>query len=58
MKAEPLKVQSVGVLGAGTMGGGIAWAFSSIDIDTRMKDVNWEAVAKGYEEANKSFKRW
>lgn len=55
MQAEPLKVQSVGVLGAGTMGGGIAWAFSNINLNTRMKDVNWEAVAKGYEEANKTF---
>lgn len=54
-KAQPLQVQSAGVLGAGTMGGGIAWAFSNANIDIRMKDVNWDAVAKGYEEASKTY---
>lgn len=55
INAEPVNVQAAGVLGAGTMGGGIAWAFSNADINIRMKDVNWDAVAKGYEEANKTF---
>lgn len=54
-QAEPLPVESAAVLGAGTMGGGIAWAFSNRDINIRMKDVNWDAVAKGYEEAGKTF---
>jgi 3-hydroxyacyl-CoA dehydrogenase/enoyl-CoA hydratase/3-hydroxybutyryl-CoA epimerase len=54
-KVEPAKVQSAGVLGAGTMGGGIAWALSNANIDVRMKDVNWDAVAKGYEEASKTY---
>ena len=35
------------VLGAGVMGGGIAWAFSHAGLMVRMKDVSWEAVARG-----------
>lgn len=57
MKAPAKPVHEAGVLGAGTMGGGIAWAFSYRDINVRMKDLNWEAVAKGYEEANKTYSK-
>lgn len=35
------------ILGAGTMGGGIAYLFASSGIPARMKDVNWEMIAKG-----------
>lgn len=37
-----------GVLGAGTMGSGIAWLFSNNKLPVRFKDINWEAVGKGY----------
>lgn len=47
---EPSKnsVNTVGVLGAGIMGSGIAWLFSYCGFSVRMKDVNWEAIGKGY----------
>ncbi len=44
----PRKISSGGVLGAGTMGSGIAWLFSNSKLPVRFKDVNWEAVGKGY----------
>lgn len=50
--AEPKNIEVAGVLGAGVMGGGIGWLFSYKDIPVRMKDITWDAVAKGYEAAN------
>ena len=44
-------VTNAGVLGAGIMGGGIAWAFAAAGIPVRMKDLQWEAVAKGLQQA-------
>lgn len=35
------------VLGAGVMGGKIAWLFSKYDIPVVMKDIAWDAVARG-----------
>lgn len=46
-QAKAAPVHAVGVLGAGTMGSGIAWLMSYKDIPVRMKDINWEAVGKG-----------
>lgn len=46
--ATPMKVNSAAVIGAGTMGSGIAWLFSNKEIPVRMKDVDWVAVGKGY----------
>jgi 3-hydroxyacyl-CoA dehydrogenase/enoyl-CoA hydratase/3-hydroxybutyryl-CoA epimerase len=40
-----------GLLGAGTMGGGIAWLFSYRDIPVRVKDLNAEAIGAGMKEA-------
>ena len=40
------------VLGAGIMGGGIAWLFSSKHIPVRLKDLNNEALQKGYQAAD------
>jgi len=48
-------IQRCGVLGAGIMGGGIAQLMSYKDIFTRMKDINHEAVAKGYQAAAKVY---
>ena len=39
------------VIGAGIMGGGIAWALSRHDLTVRLKDISWDAVAKGMAEA-------
>jgi 3-hydroxyacyl-CoA dehydrogenase/enoyl-CoA hydratase/3-hydroxybutyryl-CoA epimerase len=40
------------VLGAGVMGGGIAWAFARHGMAVRLKDLAWEAVAKGLKTAS------
>jgi 3-hydroxyacyl-CoA dehydrogenase/enoyl-CoA hydratase/3-hydroxybutyryl-CoA epimerase len=48
--AEPINKSAV--LGAGVMGGGIAWLFSNKDKNVRIKDIEWDAVAKGYQTAN------
>lgn len=40
-------VDHAAVLGAGTMGGGIAFLFANSKIPVRMKDINWEMISKG-----------
>ena len=45
------EVRQAAVLGAGIMGGGIAWAFSAAGIPVRMRDLAWPAVAKGLQQA-------
>lgn len=54
---KPIKVDSAGVIGAGTMGGGIAWLFSNKDIPVRMKDIDWAAVGKGYGAAHTIYNK-
>ncbi len=44
--AEPLPVASAGVVGAGTMGSGIAIAFAQAGIPVVVVDTNDEAVDK------------
>jgi 3-hydroxyacyl-CoA dehydrogenase/enoyl-CoA hydratase/3-hydroxybutyryl-CoA epimerase len=39
--------KNAGVIGAGTMGGGIAYLFANQSIPVRLKDINWEAIGKG-----------
>jgi 3-hydroxyacyl-CoA dehydrogenase/enoyl-CoA hydratase/3-hydroxybutyryl-CoA epimerase len=43
------------VVGAGVMGGRIAWLFSSKDIPVVMKDIAWDAVHKGYQSAKEVY---
>jgi 3-hydroxyacyl-CoA dehydrogenase / enoyl-CoA hydratase / 3-hydroxybutyryl-CoA epimerase len=50
-------IRHAGVLGAGVMGGGIARLFAAKHVRTRMKDVNWDAITKGYQAAYKIFKK-
>jgi len=45
------EVNYLGVLGAGTMGGGIAYVAADKGIDVRMKDLNWDAIGKGIKHA-------
>jgi len=45
----------IGVLGAGVMGGGIAQLMAFHDLPTRMKDINYAAVARGTETAARVF---
>ncbi len=49
------KISAAAVLGAGTMGSGISWLFSNAGIPVRMKDVNWDVIAKGYGSAWNSY---
>jgi len=55
-KAKPRDVNKAGVLGAGVMGGGIAQLFAVNGIDTRVKDINYDAVAKAYQQASRVLK--
>ena len=48
-KAHPVK--RIGVLGAGTMGGGIAYVAADRGIEVRMKDLNNGALALGFSHA-------
>lgn len=49
-------VDSVGILGSGVMGGGIAFAFNSNGLRTRMKDITLDALAIGYKQVKDSYK--
>lgn len=49
------KVENSAVIGAGIMGGGIAWAFANSDINVRIKDVANEGIAIGYKQVSKIF---
>ncbi|MDA0322723.1 MAG: 3-hydroxyacyl-CoA dehydrogenase NAD-binding domain-containing protein [Verrucomicrobia bacterium] len=44
---EEKHVQRAAVVGAGVMGGGIAWLMSHCGIPVRLKDIDWDAVTKG-----------
>jgi len=50
VKAHP--VHKMAVLGAGTMGGGIAQLAAQNDIEVRMKDISHEALALGFKAAS------
>lgn len=50
-------VRSTAVLGAGTMGGGIAELFADKGISCRMKDLNTSALALGVEAATRILKK-
>lgn len=49
---KPAPVQHMAVLGAGTMGGGIAQVGADNGIAVRMKDISNEAIALGYKSAS------
>jgi 3-hydroxyacyl-CoA dehydrogenase / enoyl-CoA hydratase / 3-hydroxybutyryl-CoA epimerase len=51
------EVGSIGVLGAGLMGGGIAQVSAEKGIDVRMKDADFEAAAKGKQAIWKGLRR-
>lgn len=54
-EVEARKIERAAVLGAGVMGGGIAWAFANKDIPVRMKDLTWDAVGLGLQQAGENF---
>lgn len=49
---KPREVKAVGILGAGTMGGGIAYVAADRGIQVRMKDLSPEALGKGLKHAS------
>lgn len=44
------------VLGAGTMGGGIAWLMSDANMNPKMKDLNYAGLELGLKQASSNFK--
>lgn len=52
-----MKIQSVGVLGAGTMGNGIAQVCAVAGLDVVMVDINDAAVERGLNQISKSLDR-
>lgn len=53
---KPVSISKSGIVGAGVMGGAIAWLISRHNIPVRMKDLNLPAVAKGLETARKMYR--
>lgn len=48
-------INNVALLGAGVMGGGIAWLFANYNFSVRIKDVSQKAIALGYNQVLKIF---
>jgi len=48
-------IEQAAVLGAGTMGGGIAWFFSKNNVPSYMKDISSEALSLGLKQASMNF---
>jgi 3-hydroxyacyl-CoA dehydrogenase len=53
VKARPIK--SAGVIGAGTMGGGIAICFANAGIKVTLLDANEQALSKGLSNVDRSY---
>lgn len=51
VQVTPKEVSAIGILGAGTMGGGIAYVAADKGIRVRLKDLNMEALGKAYKHA-------
>lgn len=49
------EVRNAALLGAGVMGGGIAWLFANNNINIRIKDITQNAIALGYNQIIKVF---
>ncbi|MFM6926810.1 MAG: 3-hydroxyacyl-CoA dehydrogenase NAD-binding domain-containing protein, partial [Bdellovibrio sp.] len=52
VNVKPKEVKAMGILGAGTMGGGIAYVAADKGIQVRMKDLNQDALGKGLKHAS------
>ncbi len=52
---KPMPVKHMSVLGAGTMGGGIAQVAADRGFHVRMKDINNDALALGFRHASEVF---
>ena len=49
------EIENCALLGAGVMGGGIAWLFANNNIKIRIKDISQKAIALGYNQVLKIF---
>lgn len=52
---QKLDFNNVAVVGAGVMGGGIAWLFANHNYSVRLKDITQKAIALGYNQILKIF---
>lgn len=52
VEVKPKDVKGLGILGAGTMGGGIAYVAADKGIQVRMKDLSTDALGKGLKHAS------
>lgn len=48
-------IRNAALLGAGVMGGGIAWLFANSNINIRIKDITQNAITLGYNQVLKIF---
>lgn len=55
--ASARSIEVAGLLGAGTMGGGIARILSSVDISVRLKDISPDALGQGLRAARDVFEK-
>lgn len=54
---KPHEIKAAAVIGAGTMGAGIAWLLADHNILVRLKDISWELVGKGISTAKQLFQK-
>jgi 3-hydroxyacyl-CoA dehydrogenase len=52
---QPLPIRKAGIVGSGTMGGGIAMVFANAGIDVVVLDISEEALAKGLGTVAKNY---
>ena len=57
LKIAEIEIKRAAVVGAGVMGGGIAWLYSNIDIPVRMRDITTKALALGFKQVNKIYQQ-
>ncbi len=55
-EGAPGAIERAAVLGAGVMGGRIAWLFSNKQIPVALRDISWEAVQQGCRAAHSVYK--
>lgn len=55
--AELKEIKQTAVLGAGTMGAGIAWLFSYKGYSVRLRDMDWPSVGKGFQAISKIYQQ-
>ena len=51
------EINNVSLLGAGVMGGGIAWLFSKYNFPVRMKDISQSSIAIGFNQIVKIYQQ-